>query len=78
MDKEILAQLDRIERNSLLLSKNVLTFNDLALFTGMAKSTLYKLTSKGEIPFYRPTGKHLYFDKAEIENWLKTNKQTSK
>lgn len=71
---EILKQLDRIERNTLLSSKNVLTFDDVVLLTGLSKSYLYKLTSSNQIPHYKPSGKQLYFDREEIERWLKQNR----
>lgn len=71
---EILKQLDRIERNTLLSSKNVLTFDDVVLLTGLSKSYLYKLTSSNQIPHYKPSGKQLYFDREEIESWLKQNR----
>lgn len=71
---EILKQLDRIERNTLLASKNVLTFEDVVVLTGLSRSYLYKLTSSNQIPHYKPSGKQLYFDREEIENWLKQNR----
>lgn len=76
--EKIQAQLNRIERLTLLGAKKVLTFEDVALLTGLSKSYLYKLTSANQIPFYRPTGKQLFFDREEIENWLKQNKQEVK
>ncbi len=72
--ENIQIQLDRIERNTLLASKKVLTFEDVALLTGLSRSYLYKLTSANQIPHYKPSGKQLYFDREEIENWLKRNK----
>lgn len=74
MEKAILQQLDRIEQNTLLAAKEVLTFDDVALITGISKSYLYKLTSTGKIPHYKPGGKMLYFDRNEVMNWLKQNK----
>lgn len=72
--EEIKDQLDRIERNTLLASKKVLTFEDAALLTGLSRSYLYKLTSTNQIPHYKPSGKQLYFDREEIESWLKQNR----
>ena len=72
--ENIQIQLDRIERNTLLASKKVLTFEDVALLTGLSRSYLYKLTSANQIPHYKPNGKHLYFDREEIESWLKQNR----
>lgn len=77
MTEDIQLQLNRIERNSLIASKNVLTFEDAALLTGLAKSTLYKLTCEHRIPCYKPTGKQIFFDKKELEDWLKQNRVTS-
>ena len=70
----ILERLEAIERNSLLAAKNVLTIDDVALLTGLSKSHIYKLTCSKQIPFYRPNGKLVYFDRAELESWLKQNR----
>lgn len=74
MEQEIIARLERIERNSLLAAKNVLTLDDVACLTGLSKSHLYKLTCTKQIPFFRPSGKLLYFDKGEIESWMRQNR----
>ncbi|MDR2919103.1 MAG: helix-turn-helix domain-containing protein [Tannerella sp.] len=74
MEEKILDQLSRIERNSLLSAKNVLTFEDVALLTGLSKSHLYKLTCSHQIPHYKPNGKQIYFDRLELENWMKQNR----
>src|SRR5687767_11009450 len=58
----------------LIGAKRVLTFNDLASYTGLSKSYLYKLTSTSQIPHSKPNGKHIYFDKEEIDSWLLRNK----
>jgi len=73
-NKNELTQLDRIERNSLLASKSVLTFEDVVLLTGFSGSHVYKLTCSRQIPHFKPHGKHIFFDKAEVEDWLKQNR----
>ena len=70
----ILMRLEAIERYSLLAAKNVLTIDDAAVLTGLSKSHLYKLTCSKQIPFYRPNGKLVYFDRQELEGWLKQNR----
>ena len=70
----ILMRLETIERYSLLAAKNVLTIDDAAVLTGLSKSHLYKLTCSKQIPFYRPNGKLVYFDRQELEGWLKQNR----
>ena len=72
--EDVKNQLDRIERNTLLASKKVLTIEDVVTLTGLSRSYLYKLTSYHKIPHYRPRGKQLYFDREEVENWLKRNR----
>lgn len=61
---------------SLLAAKNVLTLEDAALLTGLSKSTLYKLTCSHQIPHYK-RAKMLYFDRAELEAWMKQNRVAS-
>lgn len=66
--------LERIERNTLLAARDVLTFSDALLITGLSKSSLYKLTHAKKIPHYKPTGGLIYFDRVELESWLKQNR----
>lgn len=77
MSEDIKNQLDRIERYSLLAAKNVLCFDDVTLLTGLSKSHLYKLTCSHQIPHYKPNGKQIYFDRIELESWMKQNKVSS-
>ena len=74
MEEKILERLEVIERNTLLASKNVLTIDDVALLTGISKSTLYKMTCKKQLPHYKPNSKLLFFDRKEIEEWAKQNR----
>lgn len=59
---------------SLLAAKNVLTLEDVALLTGLSKSHLYRLTCTHQIPYYKPNGKQIYFDRGEVEAWMKQNR----
>lgn len=79
--KEIITKLTSIESSqakieTLLLSqKPVLTFNELADYTNFSRSHLYKLTMAGLIPgAYKPTGKHYFFERKAIDQWLLSNK----
>ena len=73
---ELDERLSRIE-NMLLSQKTVLSFNEASVYTGLSKSHLYKLTSTGGVPCYKPTGKKLYFDKVELDEWMLRNKKLS-
>ena len=58
--------------------KEILTVEEAAKFMGIARSSLYKMTSDQLIPFYRPNGKMIYFEKSEILAWIRRNRQSSK
>lgn len=73
MESTIDERLSNIE-NLLLSQKTVLNLDEVSEFTGLSKSHLYKLTSKGRIPHYKPNGKYIFFDRAEIEKWLLRNR----
>ena len=55
-------------------AKNILTLEEVAEYTHLSKSYVYKLTSNGDIPYYKPNGKQLYFKRTEIDEWLLTNR----
>jgi excisionase family DNA binding protein len=54
--------------------KEVLTVEEAAKVMGMARSTLYKMTCEQSIPFYRPNGKMIFFEKADILAWIRRNR----
>ena len=72
-----LTQLDRIERNSLLAAKNVLTVEDAAILLGLSPSTIYRWTMTKIIPHYKPNGKLVFFNKKELEDWMMRNRGAS-
>lgn len=72
-----LTQLDRIERNSLLAAKNVLTVEDAAILLGLSPSTIYRWTMSKIIPHYKPNGKLVFFNKKELEDWMMRNRVAS-
>jgi len=55
-----------------------LTVEDLMQKTGWSKGDIYKKTSTGKLPFYRPFGKTIFFDEEEINQVLLTNRQKTK
>ena len=71
--------IDRIDilTSAVLSNKQTLNLKEAAAFTGLADSYLYKLTSTQEIPHYKPRGKMLYFDRSELETWLRRGKINS-
>ena len=80
MDEIILTKLNGIEKMLMeqnMLKKEVLSFNEAAIYLEVSHSHLYKMTSTGIVPSYKPNGKKLYFNRKELDSWLLSNKQFS-
>jgi excisionase family DNA binding protein len=80
MDTNILLKLERIEKlleTQQAMQKQVLNFNDTCIYLELSQSHLYKLTSTGSIPHYKPNGKKLYFKREELDTWLLRNRNNS-
>ena len=58
-------------------AKEVLSVEEASRFMDIARSSLYKMTSDRSIPFYRPNGKMIYFEKADILAWIRKNRVTA-
>lgn len=65
---------DLVTANTIFCTKEVLTSDEAAKYMGISKSYLYKLTMRMQIPFYRPMGKMVYFNRLELEEWLQSNR----
>lgn len=72
----ILHKLNRIEKYIFGL-KDVLNVEELADYTGFKKSYIYKLVHSNRIPFSKPLGKVLFFERKKIDEWLLTNSHKS-
>ena len=80
-NKDIEQKLASMERRMNLLEKTLaivaprrlLNAKEAAAFLGMTMDGLYGLTCNKAIPFYKPTGKRLYFDMDELAAWQKKN-----
>lgn len=63
------SRLDRIEKATLLRSKDVLRIDEASMLTGYSVGHLYNLTSQRAIPHYKQ-GQAIFFKKAELEEWM--------
>ncbi len=77
LKNELKALKDEVKRLSGLLisQKKVLTVQEVADYAGLSKTFVYRMTSTGVIPFYKPRGKMIYFNKEEVETWLLHNQE---
>lgn len=74
MAEELKQVADLITANIINCTKEMLTSDETALYMGVSKSYLYKLTMRKEIPHYKPMGKMCYFNRLELEQWLQSNR----
>lgn len=70
--KELLKRIETLE-NLIYQSKEVLNLEEAAKFIGVTRSQLYKLTHNHLVPYYKPSGKLVYFEKVELLKWLRQN-----
>ena len=59
-------------------TSNMIRLPDVAKMLGVSESWCYQLTHKGIIPHYKPNNKTLYFDRAEIENYMRKGRVLGK
>ena len=72
--QNVLDKLTVIESLLVATQPKPLTLKEAAAFLDFSRSYLYRLTSQGRVPCYKPEGKRIYFDRAELVNWLKRNR----
>ncbi len=51
---------------------NMLTPTEAAEYLGIKVSYLYKLMMRRVIPYYKPGGKLCYFDREDLDKWLRS------
>lgn len=77
---ELLKRLDKIEQHLAsqgLMLKDVLNFDEGCEYLNLSQSHVYKLTSTGAIPCYKPMGKKIYFKRVELDQWLLRNRSNT-
>lgn len=67
--------LKRIER-LLLVQKDVLNVEEVSALTGLSKSFIHKKTAAGQLPFSKPFGKLIFFEKKALFEFLLNNPVT--
>ena len=77
----VLRQISPIENQSTIeptkqsSASEILNADQAAKFLHLAKQTLYTLTSKRKIPFYK-NGKKILFKKDELQGWMDSGRMT--
>ena len=69
-----LAVIHKLVLDLFLLKKDIMDLEECALYTGLSKSYLYKMTALHEVPHFKPGGKKIFFKKEDIDAWLMRNR----
>lgn len=64
------------ELKALIVVQNAefIDLDEAAKYLRLKKSYLYNLVYRKEVPFYKPNGKKIYFNKLELNNWIISSK----
>lgn len=65
----------RVQYKESILMKNYLSSKEAAAFLGISINTLYSLTQKKKIKFYKPGGKVLYFQEHDLKDFVTSGKE---
>lgn len=65
------------EEQSTFNTRQIFNLDQFCEYTSLSKQTVYKKTSKGEIP-HSKRGKRLFFEKASVDEWLLENRVGNK
>lgn len=60
-----------------ITQNRVLTFEQACDYLGYKRSYMYKLTSAGILPYSKPNGKSIFFDRQKLEAWMLSNSTLS-
>ena len=53
-----------------MATKEFIKIDEAAEYLGMKRDYLYYLVAKKALPYYKPSGKTLYFLKEELSAWI--------
>jgi excisionase family DNA binding protein len=59
------------------MERKVLSFDEGCAYLGYKKSYVYKMTSSGILPFSKPNGKKIFFEREKLESWMLSNASKS-
>lgn len=57
--------------NIFLCQKEIFNLDEAAMYIGVSKSNLYKMTASRKIPHYKPAGRYIYFERSELDKWIR-------
>ena len=73
---ELQERVNRLE-NLCYAAKEVLNLEEAVPLSRIAKSTLYKMTHLNQLPYFKPSGKLIFFEKKKLVEWVRGAKSMS-
>ena len=70
-------ELEKLIKMQNILAKEVLDIKEASAFTGYSISTLHTYCHRGNLSYYKPRGKRVFFKKEELIAWMLRNKHMS-
>lgn len=61
----------------ILADKEYLTVKETAIYLGISKHSLYKLTQRRVFPIYKPNNKLIYIRREDIDDWISQSRRKS-
>ena len=77
IEQEILDRLARIESKLEAQNDEYMNLEETANYLDLSPAYLYKLTSRNQIPVYKPSGKKLFFKRSELNTWISSKRIAS-
>lgn len=71
--EELLKKLQPVEGNA----NEMLSVAEAATFLNISTQAVYTMVSRGIIPYHKP-GKRLYFDRQDLEEWIRLGRISSR
>lgn len=66
--------MDNNNQNMTEMFEDVLTFDAACAFLGITSKQLYNYTYQKRIPYYKPTGRRIFFRKSELAEFALSNR----
>ena len=68
----LIARFEEVEQQLYIL-KEIFNVEEAAKYLNISTGHLYRLTSTHEIPFSKPNGKHIFFERKALDDWKRRN-----
>lgn len=72
-EKILKAITDKVDEALKVRRSDFLTFEEACIYLGVKKARLYSLMYQREITYSKPSGKHSYFKKQDLDEYLSRN-----